>query len=154
MRGTSLKAIRTMLMLTPAEAAGLLSKHSVEQWIEVEESNSEVDHEVSLRISLLTTRYQEWIDAGSNFFKLQNARNIEDWHIIHYYSTLDDYLTSDGANPEFYKVRCAVEAHLTAVFGLVLVPFNISSYQQWLANREDSDVMRKAWAVSRHKYNV
>lgn len=57
-------------------------------------------------------------------------------------------MTLPDREPVFWKPHCSVTAELVASMAGRSIIFNAPAYRTWLANRQDSEAMRSAWAAS------
>ncbi len=154
MNQQTLKALRCLLFFSRPEAALLVAASdarprgvSDRAWRQWEAGEYPVPQDVEVAIS----RLAEWRQAAISAAVKQISSMPDETHIaLVWYESLDDWATLPGREPVLWRPQQAVCAALLAEFpGRVsLVRFDGVSYSEWLNRREDSEMMRSAWAAS------
>lgn len=151
MTPTTLKAFRSLLFFSPAEAAIFIGKVNESIWIAYEEGELPVPDEVADKMTeLIHWREGKLTTAEQTFSRFKTVLPQEyelEMPVLVWYPTLDDWMTLPGREPLMWRPRCSVIAELCARYHAVVVPFNGPQYAAWLAGRPDGETMRGIWAA-------
>lgn len=145
MTGIELEALRRLLFFSPPEAATLVSQTSEQAWRRWESGARGVPADVAARVRALADWRQRAIDAA-----VRQIVGVPDGAAIGllWYSSLDDWASLPGREPQFWRPQQSVIAALAAEFSsrVNLVVFDGPRYSAWLNGRIDSEAMRASWA--------
>lgn len=151
MTPTTLKAFRSLLFFSTAEAAIFIGKVSESIWIAYEEGELPVPDEVARKMSeLIEWREGKLTTAEQTFSRFKTVLPEEyelEMPVLVWYPTLDEWMTLPGREPVMWRPRCSVIAELCARYNAVVVSFNGPAYAAWLAGRPDGETMRGIWAA-------
>jgi hypothetical protein len=151
MTPTTLKAFRSLLFYSPAEAAIFVGNVSEAIWTAYEEGELSVPEEVASRIEdLIQWREGKLSTAEQTFSRFKTVLPEEfelEMPVLVWYPTLDDWMTLPGREPVMWRPRCSVIAELCARYKATVVRFNGPAYAAWLAGRPDGETMRGIWAA-------
>ena len=151
MTPTTLKAFRSLLFFSTAEAAIFIGNVDETIWTAYEEGELPVPTDVASKMDeLIQWREGKLLTAEQTFSRFQTALPKEfemEMPVLVWYPTLDDWMTLPGREPVMWRPRCSVVAQLCARYNAVVVPFDGPAYAAWLAGRPDGETMRGIWAA-------
>lgn len=150
MNGTTLKALRLALGLTQEEASNMIGAVSIRTWRYWEDEGRTIPGDVKIAIRELGIFKQNLITETINQIELMiKSHGLPEAISINYYSTLDTWMTQDGALPSQWKPHCMAMAAIAEKYDFVnLIAFDAVQYQTWLGKRLDSSAMRAQWATA------
>lgn len=151
MTPTVLKAFRSLLFFSPAEAAIFIGNTEESIWIAYEEGGLPIPEEVADKMQeLIAWREGKLTTAEDTFSRFKTVLPEEyelEMPVLVWYPTLDDWMTLAGREPVMWRPRCSVIAQLCARYDAVVVPFDGPAYAAWLGGRPDGETMRGIWAA-------
>lgn len=144
MKSVELEALRRLLFFSPPEAATLVSQTSEQAWRRWESGARGVPADVAARVRALADWRQRAIDAAVR--QIVAAPDGAAIGLL-WYSSLDDWASLPGREPQFWRPQQSVIAALVAEFSsrVNLVVFDGPRYSAWLNGRIDSEAMRASW---------
>lgn len=140
-----LEAARRLLFFSPPEAAALISQTREQSWRRWEGRSRRMPDEVGSRVRFLLDWREKSIASARTKIQAQRAGKTA----LVWYASADDYTSLAGWREDaFWRPSQSVCAALYAEFPdrVTLVTFDAPVYAAWLGAREDSEVLRGAWA--------
>ena len=148
MKSFELEAARRLLFfLSPPEAAAMVSDTSEQAWRRWESGSRMVPDDVVRRITGLLEWRQAAIDA---IIRTISATPKKKHIALAWYESVEDWTTLSSRDPILWRPHQSVCASVFAEFPgrIHLVRFESQAYVSWLADRQDSEMMRDQWAAS------
>lgn len=148
MNGTTLKALRLALGFTQEEASNMIGAVSMRTWRYWEDEGRTIPADVIASVRELI-KFKQMLIENSVAQIEQMIDAMGDAEIaITYYSTLDAWMTQDGAQPVQWKPHCMAMGTLAEKYSAIkLIAFDAVKYQEWLGSKKDSSAIRAQWAA-------
>ncbi|MRR50809.1 MAG: DUF1870 family protein [Rhodocyclaceae bacterium] len=147
MTPSTLQALRRLLFFSVEEAALLIGDVSPRSWQYWERGERSIPDDVAETITRLCDWRDQAIWAAEETIRGQKrARKGAPDLVMVWYQTLDDWATLPQREPLLWRPQCSVVAEIAARHGATLVTFDGPAYAAWLGGREDTEVLRSAWA--------
>lgn len=149
MNGTTLKALRLALGFTQEEAARMIGAVSMRSWRYWEDEGRTIPADVEATMRELGRFKLKLIEeASAQISQMTKKHGANDSIALTYYSTLEDWMTQDGARAIQWKPhRMAMGALAEKYETSELIEFKPVEYRQWLNGRRDDSSMLAQWAA-------
>lgn len=149
MNGITLQALRSLLFFSVPEAARMIAGVQERTWRYWESERGAVPDDVRGTIMhLVKFRNRLTEESRAQIKQIISAHGLPDDIRLTYYSTLDDWMTQDGADPIFWRPHCSAMAEIALDPTIMLIKFDAIEYRRWLGDRSDDSAMRDQWAAT------
>lgn len=149
MTPATLQALRRLLLFSVEEAATMIGGVSPRSWQYWERGERPVPPDVAGTMEeLCAWRLKAIASSDWTMAEHQKKHGYDAKIALVWYQTLDDWLTINDREPQYWRPQCSVVAELAARRGANLVTFDGPAYAAWLGNRKDGEQLRAAWAAA------